>query len=227
MKQNLPKHIAIIMDGNRRWAKLHNLPEIEGHRGGVETLMETVEDVGALGIKYLSVYALSSENLKSRSKEEIKALLKILKTGFSKYLPRLKKNGVRLSFIGDMRGLPVATQLIIEKAQRDLSLGKKGDLVVALNYSGRNEIVNAARKLSKTKKEISEENIQKELYTSNFPDPDLMIRTGGQRRLSNFLLWQLAYTEIYFTDSLWPDFNKKELTKAISFFQSTRRNFGT
>ena len=227
MSKNLPKHIAVIMDGNRRWAKMHNLPEMEGHRKGVESLIKTVDEVGALGIKYLSVYALSSENIKGRSKEEVKGLLRLLKEGFLKYLPRLKKNGVRLNFIGNFHGLPKPTQLLIKQAQRELSGGKKGVLVVALNYGGRHEIVNAARRLSEKKKDMSEENFQKELYTSNIPDPDLMIRTGGLKRLSNFLLWQLSYTEIYFTDILWPDFNKKELTKAIRFFQSSRRNFGT
>src|SRR3989344_585973 len=200
MQGKLPKHVAIIMDGNRRWAKEQKLPAIEGHRKGVESLVKTVELAGELGIKYLTVYALSSENFQSRSKEELSGLLQLLKEGFSKYLPRLKKNG--------------------------LSPGKKGVLVVALNYSSRTEILQAAKKLKEKSLEYSEKNFTAGLYTSSTPDPGLLIRTGGQKRLSNFLLWQLSYSELYFTDTLWPDFDKKDFYKAISYFQSAKRNFG-
>lgn len=226
MKIKPPKHIAIIMDGNRRWAKLRGAPEIESHRQGVESIIKTVEAAGSLGIKYLTVYALSSENYQSRSKEEIKGLLQLLKEGFSKHLPRLKKNGVKLDFIGEVSKLPKSTQILIDKAKRELSDGKKGVLIIALNYGGRAEIVHAAKKLKEKRLAFSEKNFSGELFTSSIPDPDLLIRTGGQRRISNFLLWQLSYTELYFTDTLWPDFGRKELRKALDEFNLRKRNFG-
>src|SRR3989344_1719719 len=226
MQGKLPKHVAIIMDGNRRWAKEQKLPAIEGHRKGVESLVKTVELAGELGIKYLTVYALSSENFQSRSKEELSGLLQLLKEGFSKYLPRLKKNGVRLNFIGEVNKLPRSTQILIGRAKKELSPGKKGVLVVALNYSSRTEILQAAKKLKEKSLEYSEKNFTAGLYTSSTPDPGLLIRTGGQKRLSNFLLWQLSYSELYFTDTLWPAFDKKDFYKAISYFQSAKRNFG-
>ena len=226
MKDSVPQHIAIIMDGNRRWAKAHNLPEIEGHRKGMETLIETAEEIGKLGIKYLTVYALSTENFQRRGRDEISSLLSLIDEGAKKYLPRLKKAGVRLNVLGDLEELPITTQLIIQTLVRELSRGKKAVLNVAINYGARDEIVRAAKRLAEQGLDFAEEEFRRQLYTVEIPDPDLLIRTGGARRLSNFLLWQVSYSELYFTDTLWPDFDQKELGKAIEFFRKSKRNFG-
>ena len=226
MKNYLPSHIAIIMDGNRRWAKAHNKRAIEGHRKGVDTLMVIVKAAGAIGIKYLTVYALSSENYETRSKEEIGGLLNLINYGIKEYLPRLKKEGVRVNFLGDIQGLPVATRLVVGRIRRYLSSNKRLVLNIAINYGSRKEILRAAEALAKKGKEFNQENFEKELYTADIPDPDLVIRTGGQKRVSNFLLWQISYSEFYFSDILWPDFNKKELDKALLDYSVRKRNFG-
>ncbi len=226
MKGPTPKHIAIIMDGNRRWARRNRVAEIEGHRKGVEALLKTVEEVGKLGIKYLTVYALSSENYENRSREEIKGLLQLLKEGYNRHLPRLKKEGVRLDFIGDLEKLPKPTKFIINKAKVELADGKKSVLNLAINYGSRGEIVGAAKRLAEKNLKFLEKTFEKELYTSGIPDPDLLIRTGGVRRLSNFLLWQISYAELFFTDNLWPDFDRNELLRAIEYFRLQKRNFG-
>lgn len=212
------------MDGNRRWAESRGLKEVEGHRKGMETLVSTVEEAVKLGVKNVTVYALSSENLKERSKGEIKDLLILIKEGYKKYLPRLKKEGIGVNFIGDIEKLPRMTKLLIRKVEVALVNGKVGKINIALNYGGREEIIRASESLSK--KRITEEEFVDSLYTKGIPDPDLLIRTGGRKRLSNFLLWQLSYTELYFTDTLWPDFDKEEFKKAIKFFTDTKRNFG-
>lgn len=212
------------MDGNRRWAESRGLKEVEGHRKGMETLVSTVEEAVKLGVKNVTVYALSSENLKERSKGEIKDLLILIKEGYKKYLPRLKKEGIGVNFIGDIEKLPRMTKLLIRKVEVALVNGKGGKINIALNYGGREEIIRASESLSK--KRITEEEFVDSLYTKGIPDPDLLIRTGGRKRLSNFLLWQLSYTELYFTDTLWPDFDKEEFKKAIKFFTDTKRNFG-
>ena len=212
------------MDGNRRWAESRGLKEVEGHRKGMETLVSTVEEAVKLGVKNVTVYALSSENLKERSKGEIKDLLILIKEGYKKYLPRLKKEGIGVNFIGDIEKLPRTTKLLIRKVEVALVNGKVGKINIALNYGGREEIIRASESLSK--KRITEEEFVDSLYTKGIPDPDLLIRTGGRKRLSNFLLWQLSYTELYFTDTLWPDFDKEEFKKAIKFFTDTKRNFG-
>jgi undecaprenyl diphosphate synthase len=227
MKSILPKHIAIIMDGNRRWAKLRGLPELDGHRKGVEALIETVEEAGNLGVKYLTVFALSTENYKSRSDKEIKGLLKLLGEGAKKHIPRLKKEGVRLNCFGDLKSLPIPTQVIIKKVTKELAGGNKGILSIAINYGGRDELLRAAEKVAKKDSKFTEREFEDKLYTSGLPDPDLVIRTGGQKRMSNFLLWQISYSELYFTDTLWPDFRKNELKKAIDDFKLRKRNFGS
>ena len=214
------------MDGNRRWAKAHGKRDIEGHRKGVDTLMVIVEAAGAIGIKYLTVYALSSENYETRSKEEIGGLLNLINYGIKEYLPRLKKEGVRVNFLGDIQGLPVATRLVVGRIRRYLSSNKRLVLNIAINYGSRKEILRAAEGLAKKGKEFNEENFEEELYTAGIPDPDLVIRTGGQKRVSNFLLWQISYSELYFSDILWPDFNKKELDKALLDYSVRKRNFG-
>src|SRR3990172_853616 len=226
MKNYLPSHIAIIMDGNRRWAKVHGKRAIEGHRQGVDALMGVVEAAGVLEIKYLTVYALSSENYENRSKEEISGLLNLINYGIKEYLPRLKKEGVRVNFLGDIQGLPVATRLVVGRIRSQLSNNKRLVLNIAINYGSRKEILRAAKLLAKKEKEFNLENFEKELYTADIPDPDLVIRTGGQKRVSNFLLWQISYSEFYFSDILWPDFNKKELDKALLDYRIRKRNFG-
>ena len=226
MKNNFPNHIAIIMDGNRRWAKKNNVSEFEGHRKGVDSLISTVEVAGKMGIKYVTVYALSTENYQERSNDEIKGLLYLLKEGYEKHLPRLKKEGVKINFIGNIDKLPKASRFIINKAKKELSGGNKGTLTVAINYGSREEIVIATQRLIESGGLVSEINLKKNLYTFNLPDPDLLIRTGGNKRLSNFLLWQLSYAELYFTDCLWPDFDKNQLRKALDYFKLAKRNFG-
>ena len=207
------------MDGNRRWAESRGLKEVEGHRKGMETLVSTVEEAVKLGIKNVTVYALSSENLKERSKGEIKDLLILIKAGYREYLPRLKKEGIGVNFIGNIEKLPRTTKLLIRKVEVALANGKRGKINIALNYGGREEIIRASESLSKRR--ITEGEFVDSLYTKGIPDPDLLIRTGGRKRLSNFLLWQLSYTELYFTDTLWPDFDKEELKKAIKDFKSS------
>ena len=226
MKDSTPQHIAIIMDGNRRWAANHNLSEIDGHRKGMETLVETAEEIEKLGVKYLTVYALSTENFQRRGGDEISGLLSLISEGANKYLPRLKEAGIKLNVFGDLESLPLLTRSVIKQVENELKFGKNGVLSVALNYGGRDEILKTAEKVSAKKVEFTEEEFEKELYTTGVPDPDLLIRTGGTKRLSNFLLWQLSYSEIYFTDTLWPDFDKRQLGKAVEFFRKSRRNFG-
>lgn len=226
METLLPKHIALIMDGNRRWASMRSLPSVEGHKKGVEALMRIVETAGKMGIKYLTVYALSSENYKNRSRDEVDRILGLINYVVKEYLPRLRKEGVRVNFIGDVSGLPFSTRLVIGRIKKQLSSNKKLILNIAINYGSRNELLQAAKSLAKKGQEFNQENFEKELYTAGIPDPDLLIRTGGQKRLSNFLLWQISYTELYFTDTLWPDFNSKELKKAVADFTNRKRNFG-
>ncbi len=226
MKSVLPKHIAIIMDGNRRWAKLRGLSEIDGHRKGVEALIETVEEAGNLGVKYLTVFALSTENYKNRTNEEIGGLLKLLGEGAKKHVPYLKKKGVRLNCFGDLKSLPTPTQMIIKKVMKELSGGNRGVLSIAVNYGGRDELLRAAEKVVEEGLKFTEGVFESKLYTKGLPDPDLVIRTGGQKRISNFLLWQISYSELYFTDTLWPDFGKAQLKKALKDFELRKRNFG-
>ena len=226
MKRNIPNHIAIIMDGNRRWARKNKLSEIWGHRQGIEALIEIVEEAVIMKVSFITVYTLSSENFQNRSKTGIGDLLKLIGEGFSKHLPRLKKYGVKLEFIGDIKKLPKSTRILIGKAKMDLSEGKNCLLTIALNYGGRQEIVQAADRLRKKGLPITEGKFSKELSGASSPDPDILIRTGGAKRLSNFLLWQLSYTELYFTDTLWPDFTRRDLHKAMKFLKSSKKNYG-
>lgn len=214
------------MDGNRRWAKKNNVSELEGHKAGMDALVKIVEEAGKSGVNYLTVYALSSENYKSRSPEEIDGLLSLLTEGAKVHLSRLKSQGVKLRVIGAIESLPGPTRIVIKKLEKDLKDGRGPMLNVALNYGSRNEIVSAAKKLSMTRSDFTEDNFEMGLYTAAIPDPDLLIRTGGEKRLSNFLLWQVSYTELYFTDILWPDFDDTELNKAIEDFKQRKRNFG-
>jgi undecaprenyl diphosphate synthase len=223
------KHLAIIMDGNRRWAKARNLDPIEGHREGIETLTKIVKACAKREISFLTVYALSSENYTKRSPIEIGKLLSLMAEGIQKKLPELQKEGARIEILGETSALPSTLLKKINAAYDSLSKNRRIQINIALNYGGRAEILNAIGKLSKTESDLTkvdEEIFERYLYLPGIPDPDLVIRTGGQTRTSNFLVWQTAYSEWYFTSSLWPDFTEVELQKALENFSERKRNFG-
>lgn len=226
MKNLIPIHVAIVMDGNRRWAKQRGLNVIEGHRKGIDALIKTVETASKLGIKYVTAYALSAENYQNRSNDEIKVLLELIKEGFTQHLMRLKKDGAKIACIGELKALPLPVRKVIESGINRLASGNKCVVTIAINYGGRDEILMAAEKLSKQNLPFTEEEFNNKLYTRGIPDPDILIRTGGTKRLSNFLLWQLSYSELYFTDTLWPDFERSEFETIIKKFGKVKRNFG-
>lgn len=222
----LPQHVAIIMDGNGRWAKKRYLPRLLGHRQGAKSVREIVEVAGQLGIKILTLYAFSTENW-SRSKPEIEGLMRLLKRTLRAEEAHLKKNKVRLETIGDISQLPSDVQKELARVMKALSGGTGLRLVLALNYGGRQEIVRACNAvIAQGHKKASEALIQEQLYTATMPDPDLLIRTSGEFRVSNFLLWQIAYAEVYITPCLWPDFRKKQFLEALIDYQSRERRFG-
>jgi undecaprenyl diphosphate synthase len=223
----LPRHIAIIMDGNGRWAKKRHLPRILGHRKGVERVREIVRASGEIGIRYLTLYTFSSENWQ-RPKKEVGDLMKLLERLVADEEPELMKNNVRLNAIGRLSDLPAG---VFEKLNRSIDhLHTNTGLVLtlALSYGGRGEIVDSLKKICASGKcaTLTDKEFVEFLYDPALPDPDLLIRTGGERRISNFLLWQLAYTELYFTETLWPDFGKRELVSAIEDFAQRERRFG-
>ena len=225
----IPNHVAIIMDGNNRWASEKNLPGVAGHRKGVERAREAVEFAVKKGISTLTIFAFSSENW-GRSNEEVNLLMQLLNTALKEQVPNLIENSVQLNFIGDLTQFD--SDLLNEmKKSEDLTVcnekEKKLDLVVAASYGGRWDIINAFNSLKKSNKDtISEEDLTSLLSTSKFRDPDLCIRTGKEKRISNFLLWQLAYTELYFPDLLWPDFDDDEFEKALLEYSTRTRRFG-
>lgn len=229
-KNNLPKHIAIIMDGNGRWAKARNLPRILGHRAGVETIREIVKECNNIGIKYLTLYAFSTENWK-RPPEEINNLMKLLVEYLRNEFDELNENNVVINSIGDIKGLP---EVCIKELKDAYNKSKNNTglvLNLALNYGGRKELVEAIKHIvldSKNGKisEIDESLIEKYLYTKGMPDPDLVIRPSGEQRISNFLLWQSAYSEFWYSNINWPDFRKENLRRAISDYQRRNRRFG-
>lgn len=227
-----PEHIAIIMDGNGRWAKARGLPRIAGHRAGVEALRQTVRTAGDLGIPWLTVYAFSSENW-SRPQSEISDLLGLLKTFIRRDLAELHKAGVRVRMIGAREGLAKDIRLLIEEAESLTAGNTSLNLVIAFNYGSRDEIVRATRSIAEAvaggsmrPEDITQESFAKFLDTHFVPDPDLIIRTSGELRLSNFLLWQGAYSELVFLPCYWPDFGKAELLEAIKSFEARERRFG-
>ncbi|TWH33509.1 MULTISPECIES: isoprenyl transferase [unclassified Aminobacter] len=227
-----PEHIAIIMDGNGRWAKARGLPRIAGHRAGVEALRQTVRTAGDLGIPWLTVYAFSSENW-SRPQSEISDLLGLLKTFIRRDLAELHKAGVRVRMIGAREGLAKDIRLLIEEAESLTAGNTSLNLVIAFNYGSRDEIVRATRSIAEAvaagsmrPEDITQESFAKFLDTHFVPDPDLIIRTSGELRLSNFLLWQGAYSELVFLPCYWPDFGKAELLEAIKSFGARERRFG-
>ncbi len=228
-KDNIPQHIAIIMDGNRRWARSKNLPDIQGHEKGAETLEEIVEAAEDFGVKTVTVYALSTENIKERAKREVVGLFDLIRKGYHSRLKKMMQNGVSITILGEIEGLPNTIKKIIDQLRKTYLKNESIKLNIALNYGGKREIVAAFKQMLKSGIEIdriNEELVEKHLYTKGQPDPELVIRTGGRSRLSNFLLWQTAYSEVYFTTVLWPDFNAKELKKAINWYKNQKRNFG-
>ncbi len=228
-KENTPSHIAIIMDGNRRWAKAHNLSEMKGHEKGAETLEKIVDEAEKMGIKTITVFALSTENIKERAKREVLGLFNLFRKGYHSRLKKMIKNGVRVTILGELGGLPKTLRHIIDKIRKTYIKNESIKLNIALNYGGKKELVEAIKDIVKQGikvGKINERIVERHLYTNGTPDPELVIRTGGRSRLSNFLLWQTAYSEVYFTKTLWPDFDEKELRKAIAWYQNQKRNFG-
>ncbi len=223
--KNIPSHIGIIMDGNGRWANLRGKKRTYGHKIGSENVDRVVTHAFSLGVKCVSLYAFSSENWK-RPKEEVDELMRLLKLYFKRFIGKVLKNNVRLFVMGDRKILTPDIIKVIEEAEKKSEKNTEHILNIGINYGGRQEIVSAVKKLLNDKKEITEENILDNLYTSDFNEPDLIIRTGGEKRLSNFMLYQGAYSELYFTDVLWPDFNEEELEKAIQDFDKRNRRYG-
>lgn len=226
---NVPKHIAIIMDGNRRWARGRGLPDIKGHEAGTEALETVVEAAEKLGVETITVYALSTENIKERAKREVAGLFDLMRRGYHTKLQKMMQNGVRITILGELKGLPLTLQHIIEKIKKTHIKNESIKLNIALNYGGKKELIEAIKDIIKEGvdvNKINEQIVAKHLYTNGQTDPELVIRTGGRNRLSNFLIWQTAYSEVYFTTKLWPDFGKIDLEEAIHWYQDQQRNFG-
>jgi undecaprenyl diphosphate synthase len=232
--KKLPRHIAIIMDGNGRWARQRHLPRVAGHKAGVAAVRSTVETAARIGVPALTLYAFSTENWQRRPRSEVHFLMRLLRHYLKEEVPTLNKNNVRLEYIGRLHELPAEVQERMEWA-RAATAGNSGlRLTLALNYSARLELVDAFQALAQAAAqngglahfEIDEDAVSRHLYTRHLPDPDLVIRTSGEMRLSNFLLWQVAYAEIYVTPTLWPDFRGAQLLEAIADFQKRERRYG-
>ncbi len=228
----VPTHIAVIMDGNGRWAKKQGKARVFGHKNGVKSVREIIETSAEIGVRYLTLYAFSTENW-NRPKLEVKTLMSLLVSSLKKELASLQKNNVKLQTIGNLKHLPVKAQKEISEVTAKTKNNSKITLTLALSYGAREEIVQAIQKISKKVvnnalniKEIDEKIINNHLYTFTLPDVDLLIRTSGEKRISNFLLWQIAYAELYFTEVLWPDFRKEHLYQAIVEYQNRERRFG-
>ncbi len=227
-----PTHVAIIMDGNKRWAEKKGLTALEGHRKGAETAQEIIKVSKEFGIKYLTLYAFSTENWK-RSKYEVEGLMSLLEFFIRENLEKINKEGLRLRAMGRIDMIPGKTRNILLDAIDKTSNNSKGNLILALSYGGRAEIIDATRKIAEDAvkgkirhTQIDEELFRKYLYLPDIPDPDLLIRTSGELRISNFLLWQISYSEIWITDTLWPDFSKDEFKEAIDSYCSRKRRYG-
>lgn len=225
----IPKHIAIIMDGNRRWARKKGVSVGEGHKAGAENAGKVVDHCRKLGIKHVTLYALSTENWRKRAKKEVEAIFDLLVGIVKEKKEEYRKKGIKLAILGNFQAFPLKVRKAIEEM---LEIVKKHERIkcnLALNYGGRDEIIRAIRKMMEDgiqPSEVNEELVDQYLYTKDVPDPDLIIRTGGELRLSNFLLWQLSYAELYFTDALWPDFGPEELEKAILEYSQRQRRLG-
>ena len=231
-KKNIPKHIAIIMDGNGRWAKAHSLPRIAGHKEGISSVRAITKKCGDIGVKHLSLYTFSSENWR-RPKNEVKALMRLLLSTIRHEIKDLNKNNVRLTTIGNMSDLPDDARKGMEEGLKITENNSGLNLILALSYGGRQEILKMVQSMARRAvngeiepEKINEDNFIGELDTAKIPDPDLLIRTGGEKRISNFLLWQIAYSEIYVTDTYWPEFREKQLLDALADFQDRERRFG-
>jgi undecaprenyl diphosphate synthase len=231
-KNKMPNHVAIIMDGNGRWAKSQGLKRIFGHRHALESIRSTIEGAAEVGVKYLTLFAFSTENW-NRPKEEVDALMDMLVSAIDKEVPALHKNKVRMQTIGNIKKMSAKVQEKLNKAINFTAQNEGLTLVLALNYGSREEIMESLKHCVRdiidkkiTIDEINEKTIAANLYTNNMPDPELIIRTSGEERLSNFLLWQAAYSELYFTETLWPDFRKQHLFDALYEYQHRERRFG-
>ncbi|HMV15685.1 MAG TPA: isoprenyl transferase [Chitinophagales bacterium] len=228
----LPEHIAIIMDGNGRWAKAQGKHRIFGHKNGVKAVREVTEGCAEIGIKNLTLYAFSTENW-NRPKLEVSALMELLFITMGKEIKTLQKNNIRLNAIGHLHSLPESNRKVLLELMEATKNNTRMTLTLALSYGAREELTEATKKIAQAVKDgqlsikdIKQETIMEQLYTKNIPDPELMIRTSGEHRISNFLLWQMAYTELYFTEKFWPEFTKNDLYKAIYEFQNRERRFG-
>jgi undecaprenyl diphosphate synthase len=230
-QEKLPLHVAIIMDGNGRWARQRSLQRLEGHMAGIESVREAVTATREIGIPYLTLYAFSKENW-SRPKEEVRGLLQLLELYLQKELPMMMEHEIRFRAIGDLGDLPKKLQAMLDDVMEKTEKHKALTLNIALSYSGRQEILQAVRSMVQDAKagrvkRIDERLFARYLYTAGMPDPDLLIRTSGEMRLSNFLLWQMAYTEIYVTEILWPDFRREAYEEALLEFTRRERRFGS
>jgi undecaprenyl diphosphate synthase len=230
--QNIPQHVAFIMDGNGRWAKKQNQHRLFGHAAGVESVKEVIKTAREVGISFLTMYAFSTENW-SRPSEEVEGLMNLLVEAITNEVDEMHQNGVRLLTIGNIKGLPGNCYDSLVAAMERTKNNKNLTLILALNYSARQEILEAAKKLTeeiqnglKSLDQIHEQDFAKHLQTKDIPDPELLIRTSGECRISNFLLWQLSYTELYFTETHWPDFRREALLEAICAYQKRERRFG-
>jgi undecaprenyl diphosphate synthase len=227
-RAHLPRHVAIIMDGNRRWARLHGVHEAEGHAAGVEAIRPIVQRAAERGIEVLSIYAFSRENWNRRS-DEVETLFSLLDSAIRNETPELARQGIRVRLLGRLEELPAHTRASVEEALSMTAGGRRMTLNVAFNYSGRCEIVDAVRRAlddGLSPDEISEDALSERMYGSDLPEPDLLIRTGGEQRISNFLIWEAAYAELYFTERLWPDFDPAALDAALDEYARRSRRFG-
>ena len=224
-KSRLPRHIAIIMDGNGRWAKKRGLPRTAGHKVGAETFRKIALYCKALGVEYLTIYAFSTENWK-RPADEVSTLMSLLKKYMQEAIDTMERDQMKLRFFGDLTALSPELQDLAHKANEVADRVEGFQANLCINYGGRDEILHAARACAAAGEEMTEENLEKYLYSAGIPDPELIIRPGGELRLSNFLLWQCAYSELYFCNTLWPDFGEKDLDEAIVAFQQRDRRFG-
>src|SRR5437660_7845588 len=225
---DVPRHVAIIMDGNGRWARSRMLPRIAGHRRGLEAVRATVQNCADRGVEYLTLFAFSSENWR-RPAEEVALLMQLFQAALSSEVERMHRNGVRLKVVGDIRRFDPKIRSLIEQGERLTADNRRLTLTIAANYGGRWDILQALSRLAASgalPAQITEEKLAPHLAMSYAPEPDLFVRTGGEQRISNFLLWQLAYSELYFTDLLWPDFDAQALAAAIESYQQRERRFG-
>ena len=229
---NPPQHVAVIMDGNGRWAKERGLPRLKGHEEGAQSVMAILEAAKTAGVKYLTLYAFSTENWK-RPKEEVDGLMSLLGTFMQKHAKDLLKNRIRLRIMGELNRLPKAVQMGLSRLMKETAKDYEHTLIVALSYGSRKEIAEAARAIARKAaageidpEQVTEETVAQHLYLPDVPDPELMIRTSGELRLSNFLLWQLSYAELYVTETYWPDFREKEFFQALESFGRRGRRFG-